>query len=83
MPTTGKELFPPEGRALPSTRFLSMDGLGRSFLIDRFGRADFLEVTFSGTEDRSAERGAALALPRLDLVAGDAGFFRFMIAAAC
>ncbi len=82
MPTTGKELFPPDGRGLPSARFLSMDGLGRSFLVDRFGRADFLEVTFSGT-DRAAERGAGLALPRLDLAAGDAGFFRFMIAAAC
>jgi len=59
-----------------------MDGLSGSFLVDRFGRADFLEVTFSRT-DRSAELGAALALPRLDLAAGDAGFFRFMIAAAC
>jgi hypothetical protein len=59
-----------------------MDGLGRSFLVDRFSRADFLEVTFSRIA-RSAERGAALALPRLDLAAGDAGFFRFMIAAAC
>jgi hypothetical protein len=51
-------------------------------LVDRFDRVDFFEAVFSRT-DRSAERGPALALPRLDLAVGDAGFFRFMIAAAC
>ena len=81
MPTTGKELFPSDRGCLPSMRSLKVEDLLVSFLVDGFGRADFLEAAFLLT-DRSAERGPALALLLLDFVAGDAGFFRFMSAAS-
>jgi len=80
MPTTGKELFTSDRGCLPST-LLKVEGFLVSFLVDDFGRAEFLEAAFLLT-DRSAERGPALAPLRLDFVAGDAGFFRFMSAAS-